>query len=528
MRNRFYLLSILGLILTAALTWFWFPAIVLLIITLGLIALGIHDIMQTKHSIKRNYPVGGHGRYFMEWLRPMIIQYFIETDTDGVPINRMYRSVVYQRAKGALDTVPLGTKMDIYRVGYEWMDHSLAALQVGKHAPDLRVLVGGPACTQPYDASILNISAMSFGSLSKNAILSLNGGAKIGGFAHNTGEGGLSPYHLERGGDLIWQIGTSYFGCRDKQGAFSPEMFAGKAALPNVKMIEIKLSQGAKPGHGGILPAVKNTPEIAEIRGVEPYTVVDSPPGHSAFSNPIEMMHFIQQLRELSAGKPIGFKLCLGRKTEFVALCKAMLETGIQPDFITVDGGEGGTGAAPLEYSNSVGMPLRDGLAFVVDCLQGFNLKKDIRVIAAGKVLSGFHLIRLLALGADMCNSARGMMLALGCIQSLECNKNSCPTGVATQDPGLTKGLDITDKTQRVANYHNATVHAVTELLAAAGLTEPHKITRSHINRRISADVVHSYEESYPSKDLQGCLLKDQYPERFKQIMDSSSAQSFL
>jgi len=528
MRNRFYMLSILSLLIAAGLTWLWFPAVVLLIIVIGVVVLGFHDMTQTKHSIKRNFPVGGHGRWFMEWLRPMIYQYFIESETDGVPINRMFRSVVYQRAKGALDTTPFGTKVDIYRVGYEWMDHSLAALKAGEHAPDPRVQIGGPSCTQPYNASILNISAMSFGSLSKNAVLALNGGAKAGGFAHNTGEGGLSPYHLERGGDVIWQLGTGYFGCRDEDGRFAPEKFAEKARLPNIKMIEIKLSQGAKPGHGGILPAIKNTPEIAEMRGVEPFTEVDSPPTHNAFSTPLEMMGFIGQLRDLSGGKPIGFKLCVGRRSEFVALCRAMVESGVKPDFITVDGGEGGTGAAPLEYSNSVGMPLREGLAFVVDCLKGFDLKKDIRVIASGKVLTGFHLVRLLALGADACNSARGMMLALGCIQSLECNKNSCPTGVATQDPDLYGGLVVTDKTERVTNFHKATVHSVGELLAAAGLHDTEQLTRSYINRRVSMENVRNYEEIYPSVPTAGCLLKAPYPERFEQVMHVARADSFL
>lgn len=528
MRKRFYLLSILALLVSAALTWLWLPAVVLLVLVIFAVLLGIHDVVQTKHTIKRNYPVGGHGRWLMEWLRPMIYQYFIEGETNGVPISRMFRSVVYQRAKNALDTVPFGTKMDTYRIGYEWMDHSLAALKADENAPGLRVKVGGPACSQPYDASILNISAMSFGALSKNAVLSLNGAAKIGNFAHNTGEGGLSKYHLERGGDLIWQVGTGYFGCRDEDGRFSPEKFAEKASAPNVKMIEIKLSQGAKPGHGGILPAIKNTPEIAAMRGVKPHTEVDSPPTHNAFSTPLEMMQFIAQLRELSGGKPIGFKLCIGRKIEFVALCKAMAESGITPDFITVDGGEGGTGAAPLEYTNSVGMPLREGLAFVVDSLVGFGLRQDIRIIAAGKVLTGFHIVRLLGLGADMCNSARGMMLALGCIQSLECNKNSCPTGVATQDPDLYKGLDVTDKTQRVANFHKATVHAVAELLAAAGLDSAKRLTRSHINRRVSADQVRNYEEIYPSVAEQGCLIEGSCPERFKPVMEGARADRFL
>ena len=526
MRIRFYLLALISLSLSAVLTWLWFPAVWLLAFVCCIVMLGIYDVLQSSHTILRNYPVGGHGRWIMEWLRPMMYQYFIESETDGVPVNRMFRSVVYQRAKGVLDTVPLGTKMDTYRTGYEWMDHSLMALRADDLDQDPRIVVGGPDCKQPYSASILNISAMSFGALSKHAILALNGGANIGGFCHNTGEGGLSPHHLEPGGDLIWQIGTGYFGCRDEQGRFSKQDFAEKATLANVKMIEIKLSQGAKPGHGGILPAIKNTPEIAKIRGVEPYTQVDSPPTHSAFSTPLEMMQFIQTLREHSDGKPIGFKLCLGRKSEFVALCKAMVETGIKPDFITVDGGEGGTGAAPLEYTNSVGTPLREGLAFVVDCLTGFDLKKDIRVIASGRVFSGFHMVRLLSQGADLCNSARGMMMALGCIQSLECNKNSCPTGVATQQPSLYKGLVVAVKKQRVANFHKETVKAVVELIAAAGLTSTEQLQRCHIQRRVSAEQVRCYDEIYPAMEP-GCLLQTPYPVRFKQLMESASAAQF-
>jgi len=526
MRKRFYLLSVLALILSAGLTWLWFPAIWMLCTVIAIVTLGFYDIFQRKHTIWRNFPVGGHGRWIMEWLRPMIYQYFVESETDGVPVNRMFRSVVYQRAKNVLDTVPLGTKMDTYRTGYEWMDHSLNALRSEQLDQDPRVIVGGPDCQQPYAASILNISAMSFGALSKHAILALNGGAKIGGFAHNTGEGGLSPYHLEPEGDVTWQIGTGYFGCRDDEGNFSAQKFAKKATLSNVKMIEIKLSQGAKPGHGGILPAIKNTPEIAEIRGVQPYTQVDSPPTHSAFSTPLEMVQFIQQLRDLSVGKPIGFKLCLGRKSEFIAICKAMLETGIKPDFITVDGGEGGTGAAPLEYTNSVGTPLREGLAFVVDCLIGFDLKKDIRVIASGRIFSAFHMVRLLAQGADLCNSARGMMLALGCIQSLECNKNTCPTGIATQNPTFYKGLNVTDKRQRVANFHKGTVETVVELIAAAGLSNTEQLRRCHIQRRVSSEQIRCYDEIYPSIEA-GCLLQPPYPERFVKLMDVALAEKF-
>lgn len=526
MRKRFFLLSTISLLISAAVAWLWLPGVWLLAAVSSVVLLGIFDILQKKHTIWRNFPVGGHGRWIMEWLRPMMYQYFIESDTDGVPVNRMFRTVVYQRAKGSLDTVPLGTKMDTYRSGYEWIDHSLTALKAGELEQNPRVVIGGPDCKQPYSASILNISAMSFGALSKHAVLSLNGGAKLGGFAHNTGEGGLSQYHLEPGGDLIWQIGTGYFGCRDKNGRFSDRFFQEKAVLENVKMIEIKLSQGAKPGHGGILPSAKNTPEIAEIRGVEPYTVVDSPPTHSAFSSPVEMMEFIQKLRELSGGKPVGIKLCLGRKSEFVALCKAMVLTGIKPDFITVDGGEGGTGAAPLEYTNSVGTPLREGLAFVIDCLTGFDLKKDIRVIASGRVFSGFHIVRLMALGADLCNSARAMMMALGCIQSLECNKNTCPTGIATQDPAFYKGLNIEDKRKRVANLHKELVGSVVELIAAAGLKHVQELERCHIQRRVNAEQVRCYDEIYPLLEP-GCLLKEPYPERFKQVMSIAHPDHF-
>ncbi len=408
MRRKFIEYSIVTSCIAGVLAYFWSPALWAFAVITPLVICGVYDMLQTRHTLWRNFPVVGRGRWIMEALRPPLHQYFVESETEGGPVSRMFRTVVYQRAKRELDTVPFGTKVDVYRVGYEWMDHSLGALQEKDIDHDLRVMIGGPDCTQPYNASLFNISAMSFGALSNNAILALNGGAKLGGFAHNTGEGSISPHHLEKGGDLIWQIGTGYFGCRTKEGTFSEELFKEKVNHQNVKMVEIKLSQGAKPGHGGILPAHKNTPEIASIRNVKPYTQVDSPPTHTAFSTPLEMMHYIKKLRELSGGKPIGFKLCIGRRSEFVAICKAMIETGIKPDFITVDGGEGGTGAAPIEYTNSVGMPLRDGLAFAVDCLMGFDLKKDIKVIVSGKILTGFHIVKNLALGADLCNSARG------------------------------------------------------------------------------------------------------------------------
>lgn len=526
MQQGFMICSGVSIVLVFILSLIWHPFIWLLLPVLLLVAIGFYDMWQVKHTIWRNFPVIGRGRMLIEILRPPFQQYFVESETDGRPVSRMFRSLVYQRAKGVLDTNPFGTKVDVYRIGYEWMDHSLAAISHGTETQNLRTTVGGPDCTQPYKASLLNISAMSFGALSNNAIMALNGGAKAGGFAHNTGEGGLSPYHLEKGGDIIWQIGTGYFGCRNQDGSFSKELFSERSSLEPVKMIEIKLSQGAKPGHGGILPAAKNTEEIANIRGVEAGTQVDSPSTHTAFSNPIELMEFIRTLRDLSGGKPVGFKLCVGRKSEIVALCKAMILTGIKPDFITVDGGEGGTGAAPLEYSNSVGMPLRDALAFVIDCLMGFDLKKDIKVAASGMMFSGFQLVKNLALGADMCYSARGMMLALGCIQALECNNNKCPTGIATQNPKFVKGLVVEDKIPRVANFHKQSIKNVSELLAAAGFKTAGQLNRSHINRRVNATTTQRYDEVFPYLPT-GSLLKEPYPERFASFMEEATERCF-
>lgn len=527
MRKLFFFFSTGTIILILLIQFIWPPILWLLLLVVPLIFIGFKDLTQKKHTLMRNFPIFGRGRYFMELLRGPIRQYFIESETDGVPINRMYRSVVYQRAKGALDTTPFGTKVDVYRTGYEWMPHSISAKLANPNLTDFCVQIGSKAVHKPYHASIFNISAMSFGSLSSNAILALNGGAKKGGFAHNTGEGAISPYHLEHGGDLIWQIGTAYFGCRDHEGKFNDTMFKERAALDSVKMIEIKLSQGAKPGHGGILPASKNTKEISEIRGVKPHTIVNSPPGHSAFSTPIEMMEFIQKLRELSGSIPVGFKLCVGSKIEIVAICKAILETNIFPDFITVDGGEGGTGAAPLEYSNSIGMPLRDGLAFVYDCLHGFGIKNEIKLIASGKILTGFHLVKNLAIGADLCNSARGMMLALGCIQSLECNTNRCPTGITTQNPALAYGLVVEDKIDRVANFHQETAKSVAEIISAAGLDHPRQLKRHHIYRRVSQTQIATYEEVFPPIP-EGSLLSTPYPESFRKYMEASTANQFV
>lgn len=516
MRTQFVAFAVISLAVTAALSIFVSPYWVILLVALAIIcSIGFYDMFQKKHSIMRIFPVLGRFRWLLEDLRPKVYQYFIESDTDGTPINRVDRSTVYQRAKQEVETVPFGTQLNVYAEGYEWMCHSISPKDFRTLDHNPRTLVGNKDCKQPYSLSILNISAMSYGSLSKQAVEAMNGGAKLGGFAHNTGEGGISTFHLKHGGDLVWQIGTGYFGCRDKDGNFSPEKFTKNAHLPNVKMIEIKISQGAKPGHGGILPASKNTEEIAAIRGVEPHTVVASPPFHSAFSTPKELVLFIQQLRDLSGGKPIGFKLCIGHKSEFIAICKAMIALDIYPDFITVDGGEGGTGAAPQEFSNYVGAPLLDGLAFVHNILRGLDIRKHIKVIASGKVTSGFHIVRAMALGADACNCARAMMLAVGCIQALLCNTNKCPTGVATQDPKLAIGLDVADKTQRVANFHKGTVENFVELLGASGLDSKENISRSHIYRRTNLNDMLTFEEIFPSIRVGSLLDENLIPERY-------------
>ncbi len=516
MRKLFVIVSAILVLSTLLLSIFfspyWYPFFV---IFLFFTLMGYYDMVQKKHIIMRIYPVFGRLRYFMEEMRPKVYQYFVESDTDGRPINRIDRSTIYQRAKKETDTMPFGTQIEVYNEGYEWMCHSIAPKNFDELDHNPRVVFGNKDCRQPYSGSILNISAMSYGSLSSNAVEAMNAGAQIGGFAHNTGEGGLSPFHLKHGGDIIWQIGTGYFGCRDEQGNFAPELFAEKARHPHVKMIELKISQGAKPGHGGILPASKNTPEIAAIRHIKPYTVVASPPYHSAFSTPREMVAFLKKLRDLSDGKPIGFKLCIGHKSEFIAICKAMIEMDTYPDFITVDGGEGGTGAAPQEFSNYVGAPLLDGLAFVHNILRGLDIRKHIRIIASGKIISGFHILRAMALGADTCNSARAMMMAVGCIQALQCNTNKCPTGVATQDPSLAVGLVVSDKKTRVANYHNATVKNFVELLGASGLDNMGNITRSHIYRRISLNEMLTFEEIFPSVPL-GSMKDGIIPERYR------------
>lgn len=527
MRKAFIAIAAFLVTLTIMLGLTYPPLWWIAIFTFPIVLLGIYDLYQPKHSIVRNYPVVGRLRYFMEDLRPKVYQYFVESDTNGKPFSRLSRSLIYQRAKMENDTIPFGTQLDVYENGYEWLSHSIAAISHHELDENPRVLVGGPNCLQPYSASIYNISAMSFGSLSQNAILALNGGAKMGGFAHNTGEGGISDYHKNPGGDLIWQIGTGYFGCRHPDGKFNDEAFAEKAHSPQIKMIEIKLSQGAKPGHGGILPARKVTPEIARIRLVKEGFDVISPPAHSEFRTPLEMLTFVKKLRDLSGGKPIGIKLCIGRRSEFFAICKAMVETSTYVDFITVDGGEGGTGASPQEFSNAVGMPLREAVAFVFDVLIGFGLKKHIKIVSSGKVASGFDLVKNIALGADLCNSARGMMFALGCIQALECNSNTCPTGVATQDASLMKGLVVEDKTVRVFNFHRLTVASAIELLGAAGLHHTHELTRAYVNRRMAPNIMQSYMETYPYIP-EGSLLKSPYPIRFELGMALSTSASFV
>lgn len=476
MRKVFFILCFLLFGITILSIYLFNTGYGLLILLTVLLAVGIYDVTQKTHAILRNFPLIGHFRYILESISPEIQQYFIETSTDGVPFNRNLRSLAYRRAKGVNDTVPFGTQKDLTGEDYMALRHSIYAKHLDPEI-DLRVEIGGTKCTKKYSASILNISAMSFGSLSANAVRALNNGAKQGNFYHNTGEGAISRYHREGGGDLVWQIGTGYFGCRDKEGNFDEKSFQEKAVDPQVKMIEIKLSQGAKPGHGGVLPGIKNTKEIAEIRGVEPGTTVLSPPSHKAFTDPESLVKFIARLRVLSDGKPIGFKLCVGRTEEFVNICKEMVAQQCMPDFITVDGAEGGTGAAPLEFSDSVGLPLEPALIFVNGTLEKFNLRDQIKVIASGKALSAFSIIKNIALGADLCNSARGFMFSLGCIQALRCNSNDCPTGVATQDKHLEKGLVVTDKSQRVYCFHRNTVEAVRELLGAAGLSNTSEIS---------------------------------------------------
>lgn len=492
-RHIVYLATVLisivcGLLLIIDLRWAW-----VLALTLPLALLGTWDLIQKQHTLMRNYPLVGRLRWLLESIRPQIQQYFINDDLHGVPFNREQRSVVYARAKGENDFEPFGTEVDVYASGYEWLNHAI--VPVDSRDPP-RCPIGSSQCTQPYSASLLNISAMSFGALGRNAVLALNLGALRGGFAHDTGEGGISPHHRQ-GGDLIWELGTGYFGCRGPDGTFDADEFASRSVDAQVRMVEIKLSQGAKAGHGGILPGAKVTKEIAAARGVPMGRDCISPARHSAFATPLEMLEFVSRLRELSGGKPVGIKLCVGNPWEFLGICKAMLESGVLIDFVVVDGKEGGTGAAPEEFSDSVGVPLREGLLFVRNALVGLGLKDQIRIGVSGKVVTGFDMVRNLALGADWCNSARPFMFALGCVQSRRCHTGTCPTGVATQDPLRQRGLDVEDKARRVTRYHAETLRHLMDLVSAAGLESPAELLPEHIHRRVDAIGAQTFADTY-------------------------------
>ena len=521
-------LSVLGLLMALFSVVVFHSGWAACVLFAALVALGLYDLGQSKRSILRNYPIIGHIRFALEFVRPEIRQYFIESENEAAPFSRAQRSLVYQRAKAESDKRPFGTQMDVHAEGYEWMNHSVAPTTIASH--DFRVTVGAGRA-QPYACSVFNISAMSFGALSANAIQSLNAGARRGGFAHDTGEGSISVHHRKFGGDLIWEIASGYFGCRNDDGTFSPERFAENARDPQVKMIELKLSQGAKPGHGGMLLGAKVTAEIAAARGVPEGVDCVSPASHSAFSTPVEMMHFIERLRTLSGGKPTGFKLCIGHPWEWFAMVKAMLATGITPDFIVVDGAEGGTGAAPVEFTDHMGAPLQEGLLLVHNTLRGVGLRAQIKLGAAGKVVSAFDIARLMALGADWCNSARGFMFALGCLQAQTCHSGNCPTGVATQDPVRQKALVVEDKATRVYNFHQQTLHALKELVQAAGVEHPNQITAHHIVRRSTDQKVRSLAQLILTQLPDRALLESDLqalPVIYRHSWPRASADSFL
>jgi glutamate synthase domain-containing protein 2 len=483
---------------------------------------GIYDCVQEENNVNRNFPVVGHFKQLLVDNRELLQDWIFENEQQIRPFDRIQRGIVYHRAEDRQQTVAFGTRYNYFEPGYEWILHSnhpAAAIE-----NDLRVLVGGKDCTQPYSCSILNAGGMSYGSISKNATMALNGGALLGNFASNTGEGGLTDYHLHYGGDLIFQFGTAYFGCRGKDGRFDVAEFARKAQMPQVKMTEIKISQGAKPGYGAILPGKKVTEEVARIRGIEPGITVISPAGHAEFNNAVELMHFVKKVRDASGGKPVGFKFCLGQREEVIAMCKAMIDTGIEPDFITIDGAEGGTGAAHYESADSVGMPLEDAVPFVHNILMGFGLKKNIRLLVCGKITSAFHIVRYLSLGADACYSARGMMFALGCVQALQCDRDTCPTGITTMNPHLTKGLVPEDKKKKVYNYHRYTIAAVKDMLAAGGIQSLGGIKRSLICQRKGSEIK-TLDEIYP-EIAEASLLTRPYPADFEKLM-SGAGQRF-
>lgn len=489
-----------------------------------LLIIAIYDLMQKKHSLWRNFPILGHIRFILEFFRPEIQQYFIASDTEEKPFDRQQRTIIYERAKGQEDTLAFGTERDILAPGYEWTVHSLAP--IAPEDVDPRITIGNSQCQKPYSASRLNISAMSFGAISRNALMALNKAAQAGNFSHNTGEGGLTDHHRQ-GGDIVLQIGTGYFGFRTKEGHFDEEKFKKQANLDDVKMIEIKLSQGAKPSHGGVLPKEKLSPEIAAIRDVPMGQDVISPPAHTTFNTPIEFCHWIAKLRELSGGKPIGFKLCLGKKSEFMAICKAMIETNIYADFITVDGAEGGTGAAPPEYVNHIGTPLESALSFVHNTLIGCDIRQHITLIASGKNVTGFDMVKRIAIGADAINSARGMMMALGCIQSKQCNRNTCPVGVATQNPRLYRALDVADKQKRVHRYHDATIKSFAEIVGAMGYSNPSELRPHAVYRRVDQEQVKSLAEIYDYVNTGSFLSEETIPEYYKKYWERAQTSTF-
>ena len=503
------------------------------VVAVLLMLLGFYDNFQTRHAVLKNYPIIGHLRYFFESIRPEIRQYFFESDTDSIPFSRQERAIVYQRAKQVLDKRAFGTHFDVYAEGFEWLNHSMAPVHVP--TADFRVMIGdqpqGRAelnhCTQPYSASIFNISAMSFGSLSANAIRALNRGAKTGKFAHDTGEGSISVHHEAFGGDLIWEIGSGYFGCRNADGSFNADRFEANARREQVKMIEIKLSQGAKPGHGGVLPGAKVTLEIAAAREVEPWKDVISPAHHSAFNTPVELLEFVDRLRGLSGGKPVGFKFAMGHPWEWFAICKAMVKTGITPDFIVVDGKEGGTGAAPAEFLDRIGTPMREALTLVHNTLIGVGLRDRIKIGAAGKIVTAFDIARAMALGADWCNSARGFMFSIGCIQAQACHTGNCPTGVTTQDADRQKALVVTDKAERVHHFHENTLLALAELIGAAGLGHPSQLQPHHIVMRRSEGKVETLATVYPQLQPGELLDSDCDPPVFKRFWSMASPDTF-
>lgn len=525
LRYSVYIASVLLALLSLALAvhsveWRWGVAVFG-----ALAALGTWDLLQRRSTLRRNYPILAHFRYGLESVGPEMRQYFIESDTQEVPFSRQQRSLVYQRSKHVTDVVPFGTVHDVYGVDYEWINHSLFPAEIASH--DFRVRVGGER-VQPYDASVFNISAMSFGALSANAIRALNAGAKQGGFYHDTGEGSISTYHRESGGDLVWEIGSGYFGCRDDSGHFSEERFVANARDPQVRMIEVKLSQGAKPGHGGLLPAAKVSAEIAAARGVPAGVDCLSPARHSAFSTPLGLLEFVARLRELSGGKPVGFKLAIGHPWEWFGIAKAMRESGLLPDFIVVDGAEGGTGAAPVEFVDHVGVPMQEALMLVHNTLVGLELRERVRIAAAGKLTSAFDIARTLAMGADWCNAGRGFMFSLGCIQSRSCHTDRCPTGVATQDPVRWRRLDVPDKAARVYQFHQNTIKALRDLLCAAGLESPQQLGPEHILRRVSPTEVRSLAALY--RFLRPGELIDDIPDHavFRNFWALSRSDSFM